>query len=274
MTAAPAREQVGARAGVVPTVLMELRGVGKRYGHVQALADVDLSLHPGEVVALVGDNGAGKSTLAKVITGSLEPDAGTVWFQDLEVRFGSPLDAKRLGIEYIPQTLGLFPNLDIAANYFVGREVRRTWFGHTTFFTSRVPMIARARQMMMEYGLDADTPLRLAEALSGGQRQLVAISRGADWGSTLIVADEPTAALGVAESQKCLRVLRQLRDNGTSVLVISHNLEHVFSIADRIAVLRHGRLAGVRGRRETSASEVVHLITGADHVEYVPEGLR
>jgi ABC-type sugar transport system ATPase subunit len=244
--------------------LLELRGIGKSYGSVQALTDVDLRVDPGEVVALVGDNGAGKSTLAKVISGAHQPDGGELLIEGHRQVVSSPAEGKRLGIEMVYQNLGLLENLSVAANMFLGREVRREIAGIRTPFMDVRTMTHRTKEMLDAQGRHTIPPRRSVAELSGGQRQLVAITRAAGWGSRLLVMDEPTAALGVRESMQVLRTIQGLRDRGISVLMISHNLEHVFALCDRIAVLRRGQNAGTVMTSETTPDEVVKLIVGAE----------
>ena len=244
--------------------LVQLRNISKAYGSVQALLNVDLDLYASEVLALVGDNGAGKSTLAKIVSGAHQPDTGDIVIDGRPCVLSTPLDAKRLGIEMLYQDLGLLENLSVAANVFLGREIPLRLLGRPSAWMDTQEMARRTRGLLQQYGLEIDSPDRSVAALSGGQRQLIAIARSALWGSRLIVLDEPTAALGVRESARVLDIVRQLRKGGVAVLVISHNLEHVFSIADRIAVLRRGRNAGTLQTSESTPSDVVHYITGAE----------
>jgi ABC-type sugar transport system ATPase subunit len=244
--------------------LLELRRISKSYGRVQALREVELDVQPSEILALVGDNGAGKSTLAKVISGAHRPDEGEIVFDGERREIGSPSDGKQLGIEMVYQNLGLLENLSVAANIFLGRELRRTVAGRRTPFLDLAAMDRRSKELLDAEGARGIPTRRNVAALSGGQRQLVAIARAAGWGQRLIVMDEPTAALGVRESQLVLDLMRDLRARGIAILVISHNLEHVFEIADRIAVLRRGRSVGTVKVSECRPDEVVRLILGAD----------
>jgi ABC-type sugar transport system ATPase subunit len=244
--------------------LLTLRQISKTYGRVQALDRVDFDVYRGEVLALVGDNGAGKSTLAKVISGAHLPDSGTIDFDSEGWSVTRPSEAKQRGIEMLYQDLGLLENLAIDANVFLGREARVRILDRLQLPLMDVKRMAReTRRLLDNYGLQLDAK-RPVSALSGGQRQLVAIARTAGWGSKLIVMDEPTAALGVRESARVLELVNQLRGRDAAVVLISHNLEHVFSIADRIAVLRRGRNAGTVRRDQSSPSEIVHFITGAE----------
>jgi ABC-type sugar transport system ATPase subunit len=244
--------------------VLELRGVAKRYGSVEALKGVDLQVGEAEIVALVGDNGAGKTSLAKVIAGAHEATAGEVLVGGEAQQIRTPAEAKALGIEMVYQNLGLLENLTVAGNIFLGREVRRRIGGVGTPFMDRRRMNRRAGELLAEQGAHLIPARRSVAALSGGQRQMVAITRAAGWGSRLIVMDEPTAALGVQESLLVLDLMRRLRERGISVLLISHNLEHVFAVADRIAILRRGENAGTVRTADTQPDEVVRLIVGAD----------
>jgi len=249
------------------TPLLALRHISKSYGGVLALDDVDFEVYPGEVVALVGDNGAGKTTLVKVIAGAHTPDRGEIHVDGQLRRFDTPSAAKSAGIEVVHQSLGLLENLSVAANLFLGREVQLTMFGKmkTPFMDFRT-MNERTRSMLAQYNVVIDSPKRLVSKLSGGQRQLVAITRGAGWGSRLLVMDEPTAALGIQESAKVLELVRQLKEHSVGVMVISHNLEQVFSMADRVAVMRRGRLVGSVRADGSNVGDVIALITGASEV--------
>jgi fructose transport system ATP-binding protein len=250
------------------TPIISLRQVSKSYGSVQALDDVDFDLYPAEVVALVGDNGAGKTTLVKVISGAHRPDRGEVFIDGRRCRMDDPTVARHMGIEVVYQNLSLLENLSISANVFLGREVRVALpGGRATPFMNFRAMNGRTRAMLENYNVVIDSPKRLVSKLSGGQRQLVAIARGAGWGSRVLVMDEPTAALGIQESAKVLELVRHLKDQGVSVLIVSHNLEHVFSVSDRIAVMRRARLVGSLRADVSNAADVVALITGAVEVD-------
>jgi ABC-type sugar transport system ATPase subunit len=242
------------------TPLLQAVGVSKRFGHVEALIGVDFELHPNEVVGLVGDNGAGKSTLIKVLCGVHRPDEGTVFVGGREVRFHSPRDALKEGIAVVYQDLALVNSRDLAHNVFLGREPRR---GLTV---DRRRMQREAREVLDSLRIQIPSVRSLVGVLSGGQRQAVAIARAVHQGGRLMIMDEPTAALGVQEQRKVLALIQELQAQGSAVIVVSHNLEHVFSIADRIVVLRGGRVAGSRLRRETTAQEIVSLIVGVPHL--------
>jgi ABC-type sugar transport system ATPase subunit len=236
--------------------LLEARGISKTYGHVRALSDVDFDVGQAEAVALVGDNGAGKSTLLKIICGALQPDAGTISLDGEPAVFTSPSDAAKRGIAVVYQDLALVDTRDIAANVFLGREPGRV-------FVSRRLMRREARRVLDELKIAVPAMRTLVGQLSGGQRQTVAIARAVHQGGRLLIMDEPTAALGVEGQRKILQLIADLREQGSSVVVISHNLEHVFSVADRIVVLRGGRLVGARRKSEATPEEIVQMIVGA-----------
>lgn len=244
------------------SILLEVGGVTKWYGAVNALKDVSLKLYVGEHAALVGDNGAGKSTLVKIITGAEEADAGKIWFDGQERHFRTPLQARLNGIETVYQDLALADDLGVVANIFMGREICYLRAGPFSLLHHR-KMDMQARQMLAQTGVkivNLSEPLR---NMSGGQRQGVAIARAAGWGSKLILMDEPTAALGVQETQKVEDIISGLKRQGIAVLMISHNLQQVFSLADSIWVLRQGVMVGRRQVSETTPEEIISMITGA-----------
>jgi len=237
--------------------LLELRSVSKSFGSVQALTDVDFEAREGEVMALVGDNGAGKSTLIKCIAGIHPMDSGTMTFAGEPVTISSPKDAARLGIEVVYQDLALCDNLDVVQNMYLGREVRdRLWR------LKEAPMEAKTIQTLATLRVTTISSIRQAVAtLSGGQRQSVAVARAVMWNSRLVILDEPTAALGVAQTEQVLALVQRLAEQGLGVVLISHNLHDIFAVADRIAVLRLGRNVGTFERKSTTQQEVVHAIT-------------
>jgi len=242
--------------------VLAMRGIGKRYGRVVALDAVDFEVCAGEVVALVGDNGAGKSTLVKAIAGTHRIDKGTILVDGEPVEIGSPAAATRLGIETVYQDLALCDNLDVVANLYLGREVRR----RRTPFVDHEAMERAAGEVIRELAAHLPTLTSPVSALSGGQRQAVAVSRAALWGSRVVLLDEPTAALGVAQTAMVYRLVRGLRDRGLGVVVISHNMADVFAVADRIVVLRLGRNAGTFVTAQTTPDEVVAAITGSSDI--------
>jgi fructose transport system ATP-binding protein len=244
--------------------VLEARGLVKAYGHVTALNGADFELRAGEVLAVVGDNGAGKSTLIKVLSGAVVPDAGELLMDGGPVQFRTPLDARRHGIETVYQDLAVAPALDIASNLFLGRELRMRGPLGTVFRrldTRRMRTEAAGHLSELKIGIKSMT--QPVETLSGGQRQGVAVARAAAFGTRLIIMDEPTAALGVKESGMVLDLIRQIRDRGLPVVLISHNMPHVFEIADRIHIHRLGRRAAVVSPRERTMPEVVAIMTGA-----------
>jgi ABC-type sugar transport system ATPase subunit len=238
--------------------LLELRGITKHYGHIRALEAVDFELYAGEVLALVGDNGAGKSTLIKIISGAVTPDRGEILLDGRPAHLRSPQDAAALGITTVYQHLALIDTRDVLANMFLGHEPSR-WG-----MIDRRRMQEEATRVLAELESRIHSLTEVVGNLSGGQRQAVAIGRALLQGSRIIIMDEPTAALGVEETRKVLQLTEKLRGRGLSVIMISHNLHHVFSVADRITVLRGGRRVGTRRRAETTGEEVVRLITGVE----------
>jgi D-xylose transport system ATP-binding protein len=242
---------------VSTTPLLEVRGVDKSFGPVQVLRRVDLDVPPGAVTALVGDNGAGKSTLVKCISGIYPVDGGTFRFEDKPVAIHGPRDAAALGIEVVYQDLALCDNLDIVANMFLGRE------RHFGFVLDEPTMEQLAAEILARLSVRTVTSLRQHVAsLSGGQRQTVAIAKAVLWESRLVILDEPTAALGVAQTAQVLELVRQLADHGLAVVMISHNLNDVFAVADHIAVLYLGRMVAQVPATEVTQAQVVELITG------------
>jgi D-xylose transport system ATP-binding protein len=237
--------------------LLELRGVSKAFGSVHALTDVDFEVRHGEVMALVGDNGAGKSTLIKCIAGIYPMDEGTMLYDGEQVVIHNPKDAARLGIEVVYQDLALCDNLDVVQNMYLGREVH-----DRVQRLKEAPMEAKANETLAGLRVTTIKSIRQAVAtLSGGQRQSVAVARAVMWDSRLVILDEPTAALGVAQTEQVLELVNRLAEQGLSVVLISHNLHDIFETATRITVLRLGRNAGVFERASTSQDEVVHAIT-------------
>ncbi len=248
--------------------VLSARGLVKTYGRVVGLDGVDLDLHRGEVLAVIGDNGAGKSTLIKVLTGAVSPDAGEVFLEGQRVNFRRPQDARDAGIETVYQTLAVAPALDIASNLFLAREERKAGVLGSVFrLLDKKGMRAKAQRAVEDLGIQTIQNMGVAvESLSGGQRQAVAVARTAAFGSTVVVLDEPTAALGVRESSMVLRTIEQLRDQGLGVILVSHNMPHVWEVADRIHVQRLGACAGVLTPASHSMTEGVAIMTGAAQV--------
>jgi ABC-type sugar transport system ATPase subunit len=245
-------------APVAPRPFVAASGISKSYGQVAALRDVSIELPEGETTALVGDNGAGKSTLIKILCGVIQPDEGSLTVNGEEVTFASPRESRAAGITAVYQDLALADNLSVADNVFLGRTPTRR------LRVDRGRMAREAAEVLGELGINVPSVKSRVETLSGGQRQSVAIARAVHEGGRMMILDEPTAALGVQESKKVLKIIQDLRHRGIATLVVSHNLEHVFNLADRIVVLRGGRLVGTRRRSETSHSEIVHMIVGGD----------
>jgi D-xylose transport system ATP-binding protein len=242
---------------VSDTPLLELRGITKSFGSVQALSDVDFDVRPAEVMALVGDNGAGKSTLIKCVAGTHTPDSGEILYEGQEVHIHGPKDAARLGIEVVYQDLALCDNLDVVQNIYLGRE-EHNWFQQL----NEPAMEQRTAETLKSLAVTTIRSIRQPVAtLSGGQRQSVAVAKAVQWNSKLVILDEPTAALGVAQTEQVLALVNRLAEQGLSVVLISHNLHDVFETAHRITVLRLGRNVGVFERAKTTQQEVVHAIT-------------
>jgi len=241
------------------------RGLVKRYGRVTALDNCDFDLMPGEILAVIGDNGAGKSSLIKAISGAVQPDAGTVTLEGSEVRFATPIEAREAGIETVYQTLAMSPALSIADNMFMGRELRKPgWRGKYLRQLDRRKMEEMARAKLSELGLMTIQNINQAvETLSGGQRQGVAVARAAAFGSKVIILDEPTAALGVKESRRVLELIQDVKSRGIPIILISHNMPHVFEVADRIHVHRLGKRLCVIDPKDYTMSDAVGLMTGA-----------
>jgi D-xylose transport system ATP-binding protein len=239
------------------TPLLDLRGVSKSFGSVQALTEVDFEVRHGEVMALVGDNGAGKSTLIKCVAGIHPMDEGQILFDGEEVSIHGPKDAAKLGIEVVYQDLALCDNLDVVQNMYLGRETRDRFY-----ILKEPPMEAKTRETLKSLRVTTIRSIRQAVAtLSGGQRQSVAVARAVMWNSRLVILDEPTAALGVAQTEQVLALVNRLAEQGLGVVLISHNLHDVFETATRIAVLRLGRNVGVYERAKTTQQEIVQAIT-------------
>jgi fructose transport system ATP-binding protein len=245
-------------------IVLEARNIIKRYGHVTALDGANLELRAGEVLAVIGDNGAGKSTMVKVLCGAVVPDEGQVLLDGVPVHFGSPLDPRKRGIETVYQDLAVAPALDIATNLFLGRELRcRGIMGSWFRLLDKRRMRSEAQKEMTELKFRLPSIDSSVEDLSGGQRQGVAVARAAIFARRLVIMDEPTAALGVRESGEVLNLIRTIRDRGLPVLLISHNMPHVFELADRIHIMRLGRRVALTTPKEHSMGEVVAIMTGA-----------
>ena len=260
--ATPASAAAGAETR---TPILQARRLVKTFGRVVGLDGVSLELYPGEVLAVIGDNGAGKSTLIKCLTGAYVPDEGELFLDGRPVHFKRPQDARAAGIETVYQNLAVSPALDVASNLFLGREVRkRGVLGSVFRVVDQKGMREQAREQLRSLGIstlqDVTVPV---ENLSGGQRQAVAVARAAAFGSKVVVLDEPTAALGVRESNQVLELVKRLRDQGIPVILISHNMPHVFEVADRIHIQRLGKRAATITPQSHSMTDAVAIMTGA-----------
>ena len=244
-------------------VILETRGLTKHYGGVQALNDADFTMYADEHIAIVGDNGAGKSTFVRNITGVEQPTAGEVLIDGQPVRFKAPTDARAHGIETVYQNLALADHLNVPENIFLGREEVYFEFGPLSWLKKNA-MVKRADDLLAQTGIKIPDAKQPVAGMSGGQRQCVAISRAAGWGSKLIIMDEPTAALGIQETTCVENIIRGLKERGVPVVIVSHNLRQVFNLVDRIVVFRQGRIAGVLDAKTASGNDVVAMITGVD----------
>jgi fructose transport system ATP-binding protein len=246
------------------TPILEARGLVKQYGHVVALRGADLQLYPNEILAIIGDNGAGKSTLIKALSGALQPDEGEIRLDGERVHFRSPREARGAGIETVYQDLAVAPALDIAANIFLGRERRRPGpLGSILRMLDKGEMRREATRHFSELEIGVQSITQPVEDLSGGQRQGVAVARAATWARRLVIMDEPTAALGVKETKQVLDLIRRVRERGLPVILISHDMPHVFELADRIQIMRLGRRVAVVTPQTHSMPEAVAIMTGA-----------
>ncbi|APX10358.1 ATP-binding cassette domain-containing protein [Tateyamaria omphalii] len=245
--------------------ILKARNLVKRYGKVTALDHADFDLMPGEILAVIGDNGAGKSSMIKAVSGAVVPDEGQVWLEGREIRFRSPIEAREEGIETVYQQLAMSPALSIADNMFMGRELRKPGIMGKLFRQLDKPAMEKfAREKLSELGLATIQNINQAvESLSGGQRQGVAVARAAAFGSKVVILDEPTAALGVKESRKVLELIQDVRSRGIPIILISHNMPHVFEVADRIHVHRLGKRLCVIDPKNHSMSDAVAYMTGA-----------
>jgi fructose transport system ATP-binding protein len=248
--------------------IFEARGLVKRYGQVVALDGADFDLFPGEIQAIIGDNGAGKSTLIKALSGALQPDEGEIRLDGEPVHFRSPRDARRAGIETVYQDLAVAPALDIAANIFLGREKRRRGpLGLGLRLLDKPAMRREATRHFAELRIGVQSMKQAVENLSGGQRQGVAVARAATWAQRLVIMDEPTAALGVKETRQVLDLILRVREGGLPVILISHDMPHVFELADRIHIMRLGKRIAVVTPQTHTMPEAVAIMTGATRSE-------
>lgn len=247
----------------MPTPQLEARGIVKHYGQVQALRGADFTVFAGEVVALIGDNGAGKSTLVKLLSGAGHPDAGEILLDGSPVTLPTPVEAQRKGIETVYQDLALAPDLDGAANLYLGREMLRRGVLGKLGVLDKKAMRRGAWGAFAELGVDLQNALTAVANLSGGQRQSVAVARSVAWASKIVFLDEPTAALGVVQTERVLDVVRRIRDGGIAVVLVSHNMPQVLEVADRVEVLRLGRRVARFDARRATVDELVGAMTGA-----------
>jgi fructose transport system ATP-binding protein len=251
-----------------PGPILEAQGLVKRYGQVVALDGADFDLYPGEILAIIGDNGAGKSTLIKALSGALQPDEGEIKLDGEPVHFRSPLDARRAGIETVYQDLAVAPALDIAANIFLGRELRRRGpLGRVLRLLDKRRMRREATRHFSELKIGVQSIKQSVENLSGGQRQGVAVARASAWAERVAIMDEPTAALGVKETRQVVDLIRRVRDRGLPVILISHDMPHVFELADRIHIMRLGKRVAVITPKTHTMPEAVAIMTGATKAE-------
>lgn len=255
--------------------VFEARNLVKCYGHVVALDGVDFELRSGEILAVIGDNGAGKSSLIKALSGALIPDSGEIYLDGKRVHFKSPLDARREGIETVYQTLAVAPFMTIAENLFLGREILRpNLLGSVFKILDRRKMLAEASRSMQELKFTIGHMQQAVETLSGGQRQGVAVARAAAFARHVVIMDEPTAALGVKEGNMVLDLIHRIRERGLSVILISHNMPHVFEVADRIHIQRLGKRAAVVNPKKVNMADAVSIMTGALKPEGIPADCR
>ena len=257
------------KGGSLMTPILSARQITKKFGRVVALDNCDFDLMPGEVLGVIGDNGAGKSTLIKALSGALRPDHGEVRLEGELVQFHEPLEARRAGIETVYQNLALSPALSIADNMFLGREIRKPGpLGSVFRFLDRSEMEAQSRALLAELGLLTIQNIgQTVETLSGGQRQGIAVARAAAFGSKVIIMDEPTAALGVKESRRVLELIRDVQSKGISIVLISHNMPHVFEVASRIHIHRLGKRLCIIDPKKYEMSDAVAFMTGAKSPE-------
>jgi ABC-type sugar transport system ATPase subunit len=248
------------------TPLFQALNLTKRFGGLTAVDNVSLDVNVGEVIGLVGDNGAGKSTFIKMIAGVYQPDDGDLYFEGRKVEFSGPRDARDLGIETIYQDLALAENLDVGSNIFLGREIKKRYLGGMIKTLNRSLMREESAKVLSRLDIVIPSLTQQIRNLSGGQRQSVAIARTIYWNAKLVIMDEPTAALGVAQQRDVLKLVRTLCDQGVPVIIISHNMQDVFAVADRIVVMRRGKKVGELLAKQSKPDEVVSLMVGAEAV--------
>jgi ABC-type sugar transport system ATPase subunit len=246
--------------------LLEARNITKRFGGLVAVNNMSVGLNAGEVIGIVGDNGAGKSTLIKVISGVHRPDEGQLFFMDQEAKIDTPMDALKLGIETIYQDLALAENMNVYSNIFLGREKLKKFLGVLSVLDHE-SMHGESRKVLQSLEIEIPSLRNIIRVLSGGQRQAVAISRSIYWDARVLIMDEPTAGLAVAEQSKVLKLVNRLKEQGIGIIIITHQLHDVFSVSDRLVVMRRGEKVGERITKQTAPDEIVSLIIGAETVE-------
>jgi fructose transport system ATP-binding protein len=252
-------------------LIIQAKGLVKRYGQVTAIDGADFELRAGEIMAVIGDNGAGKSSLIKCLAGATIPDEGEIYLDGERVHFKSPIDARRAGIETVYQDLAVAPAMTIAENLFLGREILRKGFmGRVLQMIDKKQMLAESIARMNDLKVGIRSMTQAVETLSGGQRQCVAVARAAAFAQHVVIMDEPTAALGVKEGNMVLELIRRVRDKGLPVILISHNMPHVFEVADRIHIARLGKRAAIVNPKTISMSDTVAVMTGAKEVADLP----
>jgi fructose transport system ATP-binding protein len=251
-------------------IVMQAKGLVKRYGQVTALDGADFELRAGEILAVIGDNGAGKSSLIKCLSGATIPDEGEILLDGKVIHFKSPIEARMSGIETVYQDLAVAPAMTIAENLFLGREIRRAGLLGQLGFIDKKRMLEESISRMNDLKVGIRSMIQAVETLSGGQRQCVAVARAAAFAQHVVIMDEPTAALGVKEGNMVLELIRRVRDKGLPVVLISHNMPHVFEVADRIHIARLGKRAAVVNPKKISMSDTVAVMTGAKSVEELP----
>jgi fructose transport system ATP-binding protein len=252
-------------------LVMQAKGLVKRYGQVTALDGADFELRAGEILAVIGDNGAGKSSLIKCLSGATIPDEGEIQLDGKVIHFKSPIEARLSGIETVYQDLAVAPAMTIAENLFLGREIRRPGLLGSLGFIDKKKMLEESISRMNDLKVGIRSMIQAVETLSGGQRQCVAVARAAAFAQHVVIMDEPTAALGVKEGNMVLELIRRVRDKGLPVVLISHNMPHVFEVADRIHIARLGKRAAVVNPKKISMSDTVAVMTGAKSVADLPE---
>ncbi len=251
--------------------LLEMKNISKYFGGLCAVSRVDFSIGKGEVVGLVGDNAAGKSTLMKILAGAYSPSEGEMYFEGVRVRFRDPQDARGAGIEMLFQDLALVPELDVAENLFLGKEVSKTLFGKVPvkFLLDRKRMNAKAAEFLKDLCINVEDVHEKVRNLSGGQQQSVSIARTLFFNAKLVILDEPTSAISVRETQRVLELISQLKANSVSVIIVSHRMEDIFAVADRIVILRRGRKVEDIAKGSTSTEQVIRRIIGAESTDAV-----